>query len=114
MSQPRDHRPPPREPEAPQVDLRALTARAEWVRDLGQVGRAAARRRADSASWTFAAGRAARWFLPAAAAVALACWWLAARRSGADARPTPPAALTAGSELEARQAMLAVTMGGQP
>lgn len=108
MSQPRDE-----DQHAAPAELSELAPRPEWVSGLEQLGHDAARLRIESASWMVTAGRAARWFLPAAAAAALACWWLAARAPSAGIAPTTPA-LVAGSSREATRAMFEVTLRGLP
>ena len=96
------------------VDLSELAPRATWVSRLEEAGLQAAHRRAQGATWADGVSRSARWFIPAAAVLASACWWLTARHlARADALP-PPAALAAGSEREQREVMLAVTLGEQP
>lgn len=99
--------------DAPPAELGELAPRQAWVSGLEQLGHDAAHLRIESASWMATAGRAAPWFLPAAAAAALACWWLAARGPSAGVAPTTPA-LAAGSSREATRAMFEVTLRGLP
>lgn len=92
--------------EADRVAIEPLAPRAAWTAGLAAIGREAARRREEDGS--FAAGLAStgRWFLPLAAAVALACWVAQGLSPRAHEHGSP--SIAAGSEQEA---LLFVTLG---
>lgn len=81
------------------LELDSLAPRQRWVEGLPSLARAAARRRAERASWAQRLAAAGRWAIPLGLAVAIACWL--APMGLAPPNPTPSALLLAGTELEA-------------
>jgi len=85
------------EPE--RLELDSLAPRQLWVEGLPSLARAAARRRAERASWAQPIAAAGRWAIALGLAVAIACWL--APMGLAPPAPSPSALLFAGDELEA-------------
>ena len=79
-----DH--PPRADEAP-IALDAVAPSSQWVERLPDIGRDAARLREVRSAAPGDSVLAARWFLPLAAGVVVACWSASLR-----APPAPPRA----------------------
>jgi hypothetical protein len=97
MSGPEDH------DDAP-LDLSSLAPRESWVTELPEVGRRAARSRADDGLLAQLQS-SARWFVPLAAATVAASWVVAAMASAPDAPPS--SALLAGAEQDVAHLLLA-------
>lgn len=89
----------PFEHELDRVALDPIAPRAEWVSGLGATGREAARRREEQGTWSAGLASAGRWFLPLAAATALACWIASALSPPARTHGSP--LIADGSEREA-------------
>ncbi len=89
--------------ETERLALDALAPRRGWVEGLPSLAREAASRRRERASWAFGFASAGRWVIPAAMAMAVACW-MASIRAGPPG-PNRSALLLAGSDGETLAAL---------